>query len=638
VEIPGAVSMSLAPFDVSESIELVRLVAPEGNLSPSVIEQIVTRCEGNPLYLEETTRSVLETAREHGSEGIRATILREVPTTLQGLVQARLDRWPSAKPVIQAASVVGRDFTLPLLQRLLPERTDVPQAIALLVDRDVLVRDGDKPSGSIRFKHALIHDAVYRTVVRSERQRLHSMIADVLARELAGQAESAPDVLAHHLAAADRHQEATFAFAEASDLAAARAAHVESIGHSRAALALADHIPDERARRNLQRRVLINLGVSLAAIEGYASTDVLKTYHQARDLCAAQDDPAELFPVVRGLGTFHFVRGDILEADRLSDQCLALAQRAGRADLLIEALSFRGYPLHYRGNLAGCRRTLEECLAVYRSEHGQRFVYPSAQDAATAAWSLLITTRWLQGDALGAEAGTKELLSHVERLQRPFDEAYARVWIAGLCHLQRRLDDALHHASIAIGISHQYGFNTWLATSVMMASMATALRTASPEALETLRSTHREFMKAGAGVSASFYLWGLARALALSGQTQQAREALSEAIRRADASGETYLNPEILLTQAELETSEDRALACLREALRIADERGVVALALRAVATLVTRHGQHPDAELARATLRALDGEQPYPPGQDWMTSALHATRRMLAADGAARV
>ena len=139
VDIPGAQRIALEPLDAADAAEVVRLVTPARSFPPELIDQIVTRCEGNPLYLEEATRAAIETA---GDEGKDAGAGLRVPTSLQGLVQTRLDRLPSVKPIIQAASVVGRDVPIDVLELLLPERADIPQAIALLVERELLVREG----------------------------------------------------------------------------------------------------------------------------------------------------------------------------------------------------------------------------------------------------------------------------------------------------------------------------------------------------------------------------------------------------------------------------------------------------------------------------------------------------------------
>jgi class 3 adenylate cyclase/tetratricopeptide (TPR) repeat protein len=634
IQIPDAQAIVLTPLESADAARVVRLTAAMRPLPADIVTQIVTRCDGNPLYLEEATHTVLETAGDRGVEESQAA-LRNVPTSLQGLVQARLDLLPHLKPVIQAASVVGRDVPVSVLELVLPERRDVGEAMALLADRELLVRDRERQAESFRFKHALIHDAVYRTMVRSERQRLHSRTADVLAQHFAGQAESAPDVLAPHFVAAQRHDEAAAALADASDLAAARGAYAESIAHSRGALSSNAHAADERARRQVQRRVLIRLGVALAALEGYASERVLQTYHDARSWCGAQDEPAELFPVVRGLGTFYFVRGDLVEADALSEQCLTLARQSGRPDFLIEALSFRGYPAHYRGRLREARASLEECLAVYRAERGEQFVYPSAQDAATAARSLLITTMWLQGDTASIERTIVELLDHVQRLQRPFDEAYARVWIAGVRHLQRRFPEALEQANLAMRISQEHGYHTWLAASVMMGTMATALSSDAPEPLQILRTTHEAFRQAGANASASFYLWGIARALDRRGERERAREVLQEASRIAELSGEHYMNAELLAVGAELEVDDARAVEGLQSALRLAEEQGAFILAVRAAASLVKRlhQGDYPD-ESARTVAMALEGAGPYPMDADWPTRALGSLKQLLAMAG----
>lgn len=624
---PDLVRISLRALGQAESADVVRLIAGERALAADVLDRIVAYCQGNALHLEEETRHAIETAGQGGTGPAPRRPARELPERIRVIVQERLDRWPRTKPVIQAAAVVGRDFTLPVLQLLLPDRTDVAESVALLADRDLLVADPHGTADGFRFKHALIHDAVYDAIVRSERQRLHSQAADVLARHLAGSADAAPDVLAHHLAEAQRHEESVAAYASAIDLAAGRAAHSEAIGHCTAALARTDHVTADGTRRQLQRRVLIRLGVSLAAIKGYSDHEVLHAYQQARTRCAAQDDPDELFPVVRGLGTFHFVRGDILEADALSQECLGLARRSGHPEHLIEALSFSAYTAHYRGKLREARADSERCLELYRAERGERFIYPSAQDPATAALSLLPTTTWLLGDSGASETGLDALLAHVAALGRPFDEAYARVWIAGLRHLQRRTDEALAEASAAVAIAHQHGYHTWLATGMMMAAMARALGPAAGDALGQLRATHQLFMSSGARVSASFYLWGQARALRIAGDAAGAAEAIAQAMAIAEASGETYMLPELLIVAAELETDPRRVRALHERASAAARTQHALTLALRAsiLRQLDEARPRGLDGDAVSSWLAMLDGRTSYPRDRSWIPDALRS-------------
>jgi hypothetical protein len=331
------------------------------------------------------------------------------------------------------------------------------------------------------------------------------------------------------------------------------------------------------------------------------------------------------------LGTFYFVRCQLTTAAEVSAACLKLARDSGRVDYLIEALSFRGYTCVFQGEpVEGCR-ALEDSLDLYQHHDGQSFRYPSPQDAGTAAWSLLPIAAWLVGDTARAETAVTEALAHSSRVGRPFDVAYAHVWIAMLRNMQRLYDEAERHAVQCIEISERHGFTTWLVAATMQASIARSSRAASPESLALLRHMLQLFIGAGAEANASFFLWGLAEGLVRAGHAAEAAGVVTEALARADASRESFFKSELLVLSASLEDDADAARARLTEALELATRQGAVVLALRAGLALMRRLGAVSD-DVSRddQALQALDGRAPYPSDQRWATTALDGVRAAL--------
>lgn len=627
----------LPPLDAAAAHAVVSNAARGETLPPVLVDWIVQRSEGVPLFLEELTRSAVESARRGDAAALSVAVESSgeggVPATLQTVVQSRLGRWPDLKPTVQAASVLGREFPLRLLEQLLSDSgTKVRIAVERLVEHGLIAATDAMLSQPLRFKHALIHEAVYQTMLRSDRQRLHSRTAEILQQHYVGAPESAPDVLAHHLVVAQRFDEAVRCLTAASAETVARAAYVESIGHSRAALTLIDKLDKASSRTGLQRQLLTQLGVALSATRGYATSEVEQTYQQARLLCEVDADPVALFPIVRGLATFYFVRCDLRSADQLASQCIKLAGQAQRDDLMIEALSFRGYASVYLGRLNEGRVALDNCIALYRSRRGEMFTYPSPQDAGTAAWSLLGIAAWLQGDTQASDTAVADALGHAERLARPFDQAYVHVWIAMLRNMQRRFDEAQMHATACIEICTRHGFNSWLVAATMHSCISRASLSASEESIAVLRQALGAFIQAGAQANAPFFLWGVARGLRMTGQADEAREAIAEAKQRADATGEAYLKSELLMLEAEGESDAARAQALLTEAMEMAESQGAVLLALRAALHLLKRVAPEQEHSYAlRSASQALEGTAPYPVAQNWVQVALGEARRALA-------
>jgi class 3 adenylate cyclase len=265
----GARVVSLDALDAVASTAIVRDMQGADTLADDVVARIVARAEGNPLFLEELTQVVLDQRGVPPAQRSSLDAEFRVLASLQTVTEARLDRRPMLRPVIQAASVLGREFSLRLLRELLTDRgADPAEAVARLVDIGLLMLPTAANSDRIRFKHALIQESVYQTMLRGDRQRLHSRAAELLVQHFDGLPDSAPDVLAHHLTGARRYDEAIRAFTAAARDTAARAAYLEATGHCRSGLALIDEVGDPRVRGTLKLELLIQLGVALAATSG----------------------------------------------------------------------------------------------------------------------------------------------------------------------------------------------------------------------------------------------------------------------------------------------------------------------------------------------------------------------------------
>ncbi len=251
----------LEPLTESTAADLVRSVAKGSVLATDLIESIVSRCEGVPLILEEVTRNTLEAAPRGEAASADAASRGAVPVSLQLVVESRLERWQQYKPVVQAASVLGREFSIGVLGHVLAERMEnLGETITLLAEHGLFAPRASATSGRARFTHAMIRDAVYHTLLRDDRRWLHSRAADTLSARYQGSLDASPDVLAQHLCEAARYVEAIRIRLDASADTAARGAYVETEGHCEAALKLIEHVEDASERRMLQFKLLVQLG------------------------------------------------------------------------------------------------------------------------------------------------------------------------------------------------------------------------------------------------------------------------------------------------------------------------------------------------------------------------------------------
>jgi hypothetical protein len=508
---------------------------------------------------------------------------------------------------------------------MIPEqRADVSAALALFADHGLFAPVvGDRAS----FRHGLIRDAVYETVVsRDYLRRLHSTAADALTARYLGTPDATPDVLAQHLRLAQRLAEAIRIRLAAAEDTFTRGAYVEATGHCTAAQDLIEEVGDKGSVKPDAFRLRVLRGMVGTGMHGYSAELAEVAYREAQ---AMFDDAttAELrYPVIRGLATAALVRGDLATAYRYSHDALSLADDSNRPDYRIDAMSVVAYTTLYFDRLEDCRSWIDRCLTLYEAERGETFRYPVPQDAKTAALALLPTAAWLLGDAPGAEEAIAQGLAHVERLGRDFDKALLHAWLAGT-----RFPLALKHAATAYAIGNQHNFQEWVGVGAMMSLLSQSALQPSPEAIAQAVAAGQVMQSKGIGLNASYFLWGIARGHLTSGNTRDAAAMLQAALAVAAASQETRMNPEIFILQAEIEQDDVAAAPLLLQAYRLAESQGAVANALRAASALAIRSGDPTQTDWGRAALDLLDGRSEASANRrGWMRAELARGREIM--------
>ncbi|MES1264930.1 MAG: hypothetical protein ABUU24_04665, partial [Variovorax sp.] len=360
-----------------------------------------------------------------------------VPSTLHDSLLARLDRLAVVKEVVQVGAAIGREFSYGMLASLLQLATaELDATLGRLTDAGLIHRRGTPPEAVYVFKHALIQDAAYATMLRPKRQALHARIAQILEADASAAARE-PELLAHHLIEAGMPARAIPFLQRAGLLASAAAAHTEACKHFGEGLRLLSELPDDATRNRLELGLRVHLGMSLAATRGFAATEVEATNQRARELCRLIGDTDELFWVLRGLCSLYIVRADAPTSRELSAHLVRLGEETQRAEFLIEGHLMQGYTQVYAGELEGGRAALLKTVEIYRSEGGARMVFPTPQDPAVAALSLLAVVCWMRGEAQPAADYARDAIQNAEASKRPFDAAYAHSFVAMFENLRR---------------------------------------------------------------------------------------------------------------------------------------------------------------------------------------------------------
>src|SRR6266705_2322252 len=342
-----------------------------GKLLPvQVLIQIIEKTDGVPLFVEEMTKAILESGQLKALDGhyelagsLHALV---IPATLQDSLMARLVRLMTAKVIAQLGATIGRQFSYALLQAVSQlNEVMLQHELGRLVEAEIVYHRGVPPQSTYVFKHALIQDAAYESLLKSTRQHYHQRIAQVLEAQFPETAEAQPELLAQHYTEAGLTEKAVHFWHHAGQRAIERSAHVEVISHLRIGLELLQTLPETPERLAREVDMLITLGASLIAVKGYAAAEVGETYTSAQQLCQHLEDPYKLFPVLRGLWSYYLVRAELQTAHALGKQLLALAQQVQDAAMLLGAHRALGATLFHLGTIASACTHLAQGIALY---------------------------------------------------------------------------------------------------------------------------------------------------------------------------------------------------------------------------------------------------------------------------------
>jgi class 3 adenylate cyclase/tetratricopeptide (TPR) repeat protein len=419
-------------------------------LSDAMIDAIVARADGIPLYLEELTRAILEPGVAHRVE--------EIPATLADSLMARLDRLSAGKEVAQRASVLGREFSYPLLAAVVGlDEAALRHGLARLDEAEILFVRGEPPQSSYTFKHALVQEAAYESLLKRTRRQLHGRVVEVLLAQFPERAAAEPEVIARHAELAGQTDEATKHYQRAGEQAQVRSAHGEAIAQFRKAIALLATQPEGAQRDTHEVALQLLLGGSLIADRGFAHPEVEAPYERARVLCEAVGDTGRLGIAQLGLSYFHYNRGDVERGRALAAEVLALAEAQGSAEFLATAHQTVAEPEYYQGKFASSLTHCERAFALYDPARRSEFL-PTGSHIGVPALGYGSWNLWNLGWPDSALARAKEAVSLGRRLNHPFSMARA-LFFETLIHRNRR-DRARQQerAAEVVALSEMQGF------------------------------------------------------------------------------------------------------------------------------------------------------------------------------------
>jgi TOMM system kinase/cyclase fusion protein len=579
--------LSLGPLSDRQIEQMIDRLAGGRTLPAPVLAQILEKADGVPLVIEEMVKMVLEAGPQEGSGAALKPL--EIPATLRDSLMARLDRLGSAKEVAQLAATLGREFSHDLLVEVSPwDETWLHRELTRLVDAELLYRRGLPPRARYLFKHGLIQDAAYESLLRSHRQEFHQRIAEVLERKFPQTAESQPELVAHHYTEAGKAVEALGWWYRAGEKALRSSGHKEAVGHLTRALELLSALPESPERDQREIGLRVSLGVAAGSATSFAEPEVQRSFERARDLCGRAGQTPQLFPALRGLYIFYVLTGKPRTARETAQQLLRLAESANDPVTLLSSHQTMGFTSMVLGDLPQARVYLEKGIGFYDLERARSAPILAGPQPGVECLGNLSWVLWFLGYPDQALARSQEMLAVARELGQPFSIACA-LFFAGELRAFRREPDAVREINEELlGLSTRQELPYW---RIMGTAQRGWLRTQEGRAEEGVADIRAGSQFGGMRRDPHVFAF-LAEAWRSLGKTAEALEALDGSVDMVDAGQTLYqaelhrLRGELLADQGAAEEDVVDQFAC---ALGVARQQSSRALELRA-ATSLARH------------------------------------------------
>lgn len=568
--------------------EMVRRRA--GKAVPDLlVNRIVERTDGVPLFVEEFTTLIAESGLlEQSGPMADSAVLTLIPPTLQDLLLARLDRMASNPDVVQTAAAIGREFSYPLLAAVCElAEAQVRAEIEKLVRAEVLFQKGKLPDARFSFKHALIQDAAYGSLLKKKRQQIHQRIGLVLETQFPETARLQAEVLGHHFTEAGQPERAIGYWLAAGRRAVQRSANVEAVDQLSRGLKLISELPESPARDELELDLLTTLSAPLMAVKGYTIPEVERLFLRARELCQRIAASGPLFMAVHGLYRYSVVRGDLTTARELADEAFALAERLGDASLQVEGHRARALVTGFAGQFEECLHHAAETVRLYDPDRERTHAFIYGADPVTIANVFAAWSDWFMGRPRTAVRKCEAILAQTARLGHSHSRAFALGFALGTINAFRRDWAAVARwADETIQIANEHTFAFWPGWGQILKGAAIGHRGRPVEGAGVVREWLARFASVGVGMGRPFGLALLAELLLAAGDATGAERALEEALEIEAAHPGCY--------RAEVHRLLGRAVAAtggspepeFETALRLAREQRSPMLELRALGEL----------------------------------------------------
>jgi class 3 adenylate cyclase/predicted ATPase len=583
-----------------KSIDMVQHIAGSKPLPPEVLEQILKKTDGVPLFVEELTKMVLESGllREKREEYTLSGkfVPLKIPVTLQDSLMARLDRLGPAKELAQLCSILGREFTSEMLLAIQPQGEQMlQQGLRQLVESELIYQRGVFPKATFIFKHALIQETAYQSILKHTRRRYHQNIAELLVNQFPELAAAQPEIIAHHYSEAKLATEAISYWEQAGQRAVERFANQEAIAHLTRGLELLEDLPKDPEHTRKELMLQLAIGPPLSSFKGFAAPEVEAAYSQAFTLCQQSGGAQLRFPALWGLWHFYLLKSEFSKAVTLSEQLFSLTQTANDPVFLSDAYRARGETALWSGKFSQARALIEKGINLDDTRQQNAYI---AESPGVACRFFTAVALWFLGYPDQALLRSREAITVAQELNHPLSLSAAHHF-AGTLHLLRQEGDATHkQAEAAMAIAAEQGFGFFIAYDTILHGWALAEQSRLKEGISKLREGLAAYRATGAKALVLQWLVVLADLNGKLGRVDDGLAVLAEAQVLADENkDERYYIAEMLRVKGQLlmhgfnsemreAAAYDEAQTYFLRAIEVAQQQEAKSLELRATISL----------------------------------------------------
>jgi predicted ATPase/class 3 adenylate cyclase len=589
---PHVIALTINRLMQREVNAMIDRVAGNKQLPANVRQDIIERTDGIPLFVEEMTKAVLEAGShreaEHAAAAIPSAVFA-VPATLHASLMARLDRLGGhAKEVAQIGAAIGREHPHALLALVLRKPdAELEAALDRLVAAGLLFQQGVPPHATYLFKHALVRDVAYGSLLRGQRQQLHGRIADVLAERFPTTVEAEPEVLAFHFMEARQIEHAIGYWLKAGERAAQRSANLEAIRHLSRGLEALQTLPDSLERDRLELAYQIAIGTPLIAVHGYSAPQTGAAYSRARVLCERLGEAEPLVATLSGEFVYYFVRGDYPMMRRLSDEARQISERLPNPVVRLASHRLAGITAMHFGAFSKAQSEFETILRLYDTRQHRSQPTHYVHDPKVSALTYLALVLWIVGFPEQARHASTAAFHCAAELDQANLTAHVHNFAgAGLDELLGDVPGVQAHAGVIIELADRHSLGYWRVNGLILRGWAMVQQGATGAGIALMSQSAESRAAQGVSWYQARYLCMLATAYAQVGQAEPGLRIIAEAKDLIAKNSEHMWEGELARIEGELMRVQGRSAteieACLARGMARTRAQGAKSLELRA--------------------------------------------------------